>query len=281
MRARTRNPARDRETTLNSNHDHMAFARYVRRLLPPRWQPVARFHYERLRGIAERELPIAIAAVQPGDRVADIGASHGVYTHAFARRRALVEAFEPQPGCVEVLRAYAAVLTTVRVHAVALGAEAGVARLETPPAGAGSRATEARVVAAADGSHPAPVQVVTLDSLGLSGFSLMKIDVEGAEADVLRGAARTLECDRPLLLIEIEQRHHVRPIAEVFALLNELDYDGQFLDARGRARPLADFVLERDQQVRDLTTGSGVYINNFFFSPQRGSMAGSRRWFGT
>jgi hypothetical protein len=125
----------------------------------------------------------------------------------------------------------------------------------------------------------APVHVATLDSFELAGLALMKMDVEGAEADVMRGALRTLERDRPLLLIEIEQRHHSRPISEVFALLNELGYDSQFLDADGRIRPIRDFVLERDQRVQDLEHGSGVYINNFFASPRQGWSTASRRWF--
>ena len=49
----------------------------------------------------------------------------------------------------------------------------------------------------------------------------------------------------------------------------------EFLDAGGRPRPLDEFELERDQDVRAIDGNGGVYINNFFLS----HAAGDRRWF--
>src|SRR5215207_9805434 len=110
-------------------------ARNVRRLLPDRWQPPVRYMYEWTRGLLERELPLAVAAVSPGDRVIDVGANVGIYTHALARAGASVEAFEPQVACASVLRAYASAAGRVRVHQAALGRQAGEAELRIPSIG--------------------------------------------------------------------------------------------------------------------------------------------------
>lgn len=48
-----------------------------------------------------------------------------------------------------------------------------------------------------------PVQMVKIDDLGLSNISLMKIDVEGLEMDVLDGARETIGKNRPVIFIEI------------------------------------------------------------------------------
>ena len=55
----------------------------------------------------------------------------------------------------------------------------------------------------------------------------IKCDVEGAETRVLEGAIHTLERFKPLLLIEIEERHSQRygqQAAQVFEVLAGLGY---------------------------------------------------------
>ncbi len=48
----------------------------------------------------------------------------------------------------------------------------------------------------------ASVRTISIDSLGLRRLDVMKIDVEGMEAEVLEGAANTIADSRPILLIE-------------------------------------------------------------------------------
>jgi FkbM family methyltransferase len=56
------------------------------------------------------------------------------------------------------------------------------------------------------GSQAVVVQAVTLDSLlvGIPRISLMKVDVEGFELPVLRGAVQTLEREHPALVLELK-----------------------------------------------------------------------------
>lgn len=259
-------------------NDLMTVARLIRRQLPPAWQPPIRLLYERTRGLLERELPIVRAAVRPGDHVADIGANHGLYTHVFAKRGAVVEAFEPQPECVAVLVAYAARRRSrlVRVHPVALSTTRGAGTLHMP---AGSTSSPSASLHVSRGAGAAlDVELEPLDSFELFDLTLIKIDVEGAELDVLRGGSETLRRSRPLLFIEIEQWHHRAPIAEVFEAVTCLGYDGVFLDGDGRLQPLKAFDVDRHQLDPAVHPERRLpYINNFLFSPSRATGV-ARRW---
>jgi FkbM family methyltransferase len=254
-----------------------AIARRIRRAIPARWQPPARYYYERARGLLERELPLAVAAVGPGDCVVDVGANVGIYTYAFARTHARVEAFEPQMGCLHVLRAFAAATPTVHVHGVALGAATGKATLHVPVSGDRAKSAEASLLRGAAPDRSETVPVAPLDSFDFSAVAMIKIDVEGAESDVITGADLTIRRNRPLLLVEIEQRHCPRPVSAVFDQIAALDYEGYFLDRRRRLRPVAEFELERDQIATLENPAPGAYINNFLFQPIARA-ARQRRW---
>jgi FkbM family methyltransferase len=257
----------------------MSVARLIRKQLPAAWQPSIRFLYERTRGLLERELSVVASVVHRGDHVADVGANHGLYTHMFAKRGAVVEAFEPQPECVAVLRAYASRRRSrnVRVHPVALSATAGIGTLHLPHGSESSPSASLHSTTADDA--PLEVALEPLDAFAFSDLTLVKIDVEGAELEVLRGATETLRRSRPLLFVEIEQRHHREPIAEVFDEITSLGYDGVFLDDSGRLRPLSMFDVERCQLEAARRPDVGQpYINNFFFNPACGTSRAGRRW---
>jgi FkbM family methyltransferase len=243
----------------------MSVASRVRQLLPPRFQPAVRYHYERWRGLLERELPLFCDLIQPNDLVVDVGANVGLYVHALAKCGAVVEAFEPQPACVDVLRAYAAANPRVHVHAAALGAGDGRAVLRVPIVD-GRAAKGSASLVQGDVTGPADsidVQVRTLDSYGFGRVKAMKIDVEGAEVGVIRGAAETIGRTHPVLLVEIEQRHHGGPIDQIFAEIEAMGYRGEFLLPGRGLRPLADFRPDEHQRVDALNRG--LYINNFLF----------------
>ena len=250
------------------------FARQIRRMLPLRWQPPARYAYERAMGMLEREMPLAVAALKPGDTVVDVGANVGIYTYAFSRTGARVVAFEPQAEWARVLGAFASAHRRVSIHQVALGASSGTATLVTPIQGDQLRPGYASLSNDTAPGHKESVNVATLDSFELENVSLMKIDVEGGELDVIAGAVETIRRWRPLLLVEIEQRHHTEDIALVFARFAALGYSALFLAADGTLQPLSRFDLDRHQRLPLADPAAGPYINNFLFQPA----SGERKW---
>lgn len=217
-----------------------------------------------------RQLPSYL----PANRTAvDIGTWWGPWTSAFARQCPKVHSFEPQPQLAARLRRW--VPDHVVVHEVAVSDSVGLATLHRPDSLPGTdglatlRSGSAGSTSAGSGSagsEAIEVKVVTLDSCGLEDVGLIKIDVEGFELPVLRGAQQTLAAERPRLMIEIEQRHLDEPIGNVLAWLAERDYEGHFLRNRRWAQ-LKEFDVERDQTRLIDHPKSADYINAFLFTP--------------
>jgi FkbM family methyltransferase len=146
--------------------------------------------------------------IRAGDRIAEIGANIGLYALAMAARigaMGRVFAFEPDPENAAALEANVTVnqfrerITIVRA---AVGAASGTVRF------AAALASEAHVLA--DGETvPSAIEVpiVALDRVFHDGrIDLLKIDVEGFEEPVLRGAHELLRdrVRRPrMILIEV------------------------------------------------------------------------------
>lgn len=71
-----------------------------------------------------------------------------------------------------------------------------------------------------DPSNGTRVTMVSIDSLGLERVDFFKLDVEGMEVDVLRGARNTLQAFKPILVIEIIKSDQ----AVIKGMLDELGY---------------------------------------------------------
>ena len=165
-----------------------------------------------LHGLHEPDVtPAFTAAVGPGDVVIDAGANIGYYTLLAARRcgpQGLVAAFEPCPPSFERLQRNVqfAGFANVRAFAQALVEAPGTLRL-----GCASprRSADARLLADA-AAEPAgaawEIEGVRLDDCLAAGRfpppTVLKVDVEGAEEKVLRGATQALSAGRPVLFLE-------------------------------------------------------------------------------
>src|SRR5256714_12220403 len=204
------------------------------------------------------------------DRISiDVGAHRGVYACYMLPHSAAVHAFEPLPLLQEQLHQYFG--DRIHLYPVALSDRDGQADLRLPR-GLSSCATidTHNPLDVADHRPIETIAVPTrrLDSYGFSNVGFIKIDVEGHEEHVLRGALDTLRASRPPLLIESEERHNPGALQRVTALLAGLGYAGSFLD-RGKIRPIADFDVARDQPQDSvgIRGKSGRYVNNFAFKP--------------
>ena len=238
----------------------------VRDLLPKSYQVPAKYWYGWLRGALEPEMKLLEALAGRQDRVIDVGGNRGIYAYHLWRLGASVEVFEPNPVCFRVLSAWAVDKPTVHLHSVALSSASGSANLHIPIDEAGVEHDASASIENTGEVHSRDewVPLQTLDSYGFEEVTLIKIDVEGHEQSVIRGAAATLASSRPALLVEIEQRHNAMPIAEVFDQILAYGYQGFFMTG-GRLTPLAEFDVARHQSMKVFDQGSGGYINNFLF----------------
>ena len=150
-----------------------------------------------------------VARLTPGAVVFDVGANVGYFSMLAARTlngAGCVHAFEPVSWLADAARANAARNgLQVEVHECAIGSADGRAELAISPHPGGAVLTSADRPADAVGT--ATVEVRSLDSLcaaGLAAPTLVKIDVEGAEHEVIEGMSHLLDTANPILIVEVD-----------------------------------------------------------------------------
>jgi FkbM family methyltransferase len=227
----------------------------------------ARFRDERA------ELEAIRRHVGATDIVCDIGANKGAFTFWLARwcRDGRVIAFEPQAEIADGLAADCRSLnfSNVTVEPIGVYSKSGTLQLCVPRGHSPGASIGSAGAAAAGESVSVPVRVVTLDDYfsDIEKISLLKIDVEGTELHVFKGAERILKTSCPLLVFECENRHlDEQCVDDVFGYLRSLGYRGSFV-CRGQLRPISEF----DAKIHQRTEGewfwkSRGYCNNFIFS---------------
>lgn len=180
----------------------------------------------------------------------DIGAHTGFYTCAWLHLGGThVEAFEPATYSREILLATVqrnGMADRVQIHALALGDKHGEGTLIVSNADVGA-ASAAYIASLGKADLPPSASQVRLPmvsetsvpirrlddlraSLGLPMPSVLKLDVEGAEAAVLAGSSNTLEEADPAILCEV---HNVEAGLQIAHRLGKLQYDLRILGKNG------------------------------------------------
>lgn len=198
-------------------------------------------------GTWEPEVQALLPQLLTADSVVwDVGAATGFHTLIMARlvgRNGRVVAFEPLPENLVLLRENILLngFENVAVVEVALSdrSRRGVLVAEGDD--------EVSIALAEPGAGEAGIEidVTTADTILLDGSvpapSLIKIDVEGAEIELLDGARETLKRHKPVLLVEVHGRWD-----ELDPLLNELGYDYEGVEyAEPRLADHATHVIAR------------------------------------
>lgn len=153
------------------------------------------YELEMLRDMASR--------LQPEDLVLDVGANIGNHTLYLASVAACrVHAFEPNGHLCEALAqsiAHNSQGDRVTIHQVGVAAAKGIARFaHLDTANLGAQSLE-KILS----DDEAGVELVALDEMEWSAaIRMIKIDVEGMEIDVLKGAQQLIRRDKPILYIE-------------------------------------------------------------------------------
>ena len=147
----------------------------------------------------------------------DIGAHIGLWARGLTDIFERVICFEPNEERASLIALNAPKVLTIQQ--VALGSrEMRVAMIEPPGDSGGGR-----IDRGATGTIP----MVLLDSYGLSEVDFIKIDVEGYELDVLKGAAETLKNNSPVIILEQKPKNFdpsEEPHAAVKFLIHELGF---------------------------------------------------------
>lgn len=176
------------------------------RALPRKWRLPVRYHVQWMADALEPEMSRLADLVEPDDIALDVGANRGIYAYALARIAREVHCFEPLAECCAYISAYGS--PKIAVHCCALSDGPGLLELHVPLRGRTPVYTRASLSRPQGAAEVRRIEVRTLDSFGLPRVGFIKIDVEGLEAAVLRGAQQLLARDHPRLLVEIDRMRH-------------------------------------------------------------------------
>jgi FkbM family methyltransferase len=182
----------------------------------------------------DTECRVLCGLVRHGSTAIDVGANVGVMAIPLARAvgpAGAVVAIEPLAENVRRLEANAALnaLTNIVVRQVAAGEHEE--RIDLQVAADAAYGSTRSISPGMAQVGVVSVESLPLDKiwadLGSPEVSVVKIDVEGAEAGVIRGASALLERDRPVLMLEANT---ASDLAELTSLLRPYRYSEQPMD---------------------------------------------------
>lgn len=166
----------------------------------------------------------------------DVGANTGYYTllAASVAPRLKVLALEPDPAVLAILKRNVTrngLNRRVKILSYALSSDSGVANLYVPSQEHGLIETSSSLESGFKQHHSETISVpmITLDRLLrrpstiLRRVAAIKIDVEGHEASVLKGAVATIKRHRPVIFIEILPAADTAYMANLLASLDYTD----------------------------------------------------------
>jgi FkbM family methyltransferase len=210
--------------------------------------------------------------LRPGMTMLDIGAHHGFYSLLASQRvgaEGRVVAFEPSPRERQKLLRHLELnkCSNVIVEAIALGASAGDAELFVVQ----GKETGCNSLRPPEVSLHTKKLIVPMSNLdryleqhGVARVDFVKMDVEGGELDVLRGASAMLQRPpRPVILCEAQEdrtRAWGYAAGEIIAQLLEWQYGWFRITPEGILRPLVskrnvfngNFVAVPDERLSEM-----------------------------
>lgn len=185
----------------------------------------------------------------------DVGASWGLFSYHLARKvggSGAVFSYEPHPLNTAALEKLARARPNVYFRPVAVSDMTGSTDMQVPVFGHRHVTAQSSIAHGFDGQHGVRVEKVAVPTVRLDDeivdrqVDFIKIDVEGHELSVLRGASAMLREYLPPMLIEIEQRHLDHPIEDVFTEVEDIGYSLYFIDGPA-IRAIDEFDLKKHQ----------------------------------
>jgi FkbM family methyltransferase len=156
---------------------------------------------------AESEMSLLANFVKPGQFVVDVGANIGAHTVFLAQAvgpEGWVLSIEPQRPVFQTLCANVALNALANVLTFHVGASENPGKTTMLLPNYDSEGNFGGVPLISDRGGE-EIQLISLDQITVPMLSLIKIDVEGMELAVLKGAAQTIAKNMPILYVENDQ----------------------------------------------------------------------------
>jgi FkbM family methyltransferase len=217
------------------------------------------------------EIAYLFSKIKKDDKVFDIGAHKGAYLFYMSKlvgKSGKVYVFEPQSILYKYLLTIKGLFSSeIIIENLALSDSSKEQVLNIP-----SHKNENKSSPGASLSNNFVGQKIIktekIQSISLDEYckhsnirpDFLKIDVEGHELEVLKGAEEILKSYKPGLLVEIEERHiGLEKLNETINFLLSLGYNGYFFKGKDKL-PISEFNPALHQNPT-----SKPYCNNFVF----------------
>lgn len=211
----------------------------------------------------EYELKILKNYVPKDKNAIDIGAHRGIYSFFLSKLAKKVFIYEPNPELVKFIKN--AQIGNCQVNQIAVSNNATPKILRLPYIGnqlVSSWGSLENKFEENEKCKSYSVDCKKLDDIYPLNVGFMKIDVEGHESNIISGASKFLKETRPIILVEIEQRHNKKPIKNIFDKIISYKYEG-FYFYKKTMLPIESFNVSKLQNL-----SNKIYINNFLFLPK-------------
>lgn len=268
--------------TINKIKNQLALALVPGLVKKTYFKPIEALNWKNIKGQNfENELLLIPYLLNRQGKFIDIGSNMGLYLYVAENcvPSENIHGFEPNPSLYSRLEK---LFPKVNLHLMALSHESGETTFKIPVFK--DKEVHTRGTLKLDhneigetSSQLIKVKLETLDAmvekLKITDISLIKLDVEGAEFDTLQGATQTIKKQKPVIIAEIEQRHHQTDIkGYLLEFEKEQDYTCHYFDTNERQLK-TDW---KDKSIEDMQSLSNhglnrLYINNFIMIPNSGA----------
>ena len=219
-----------------------------------------------LKNKTEPEILILEDLVSQDQASIDIGVYRGIYSYHLLKYSEFVYSFEANPLLIDKLNKSFKNVNNIKIENLAVSSSSGTTELKIPFRDESVEYDhEQRYQLGISSIHSANnldnlnyhsinVKKITLDQYSFKHkIGFIKIDVEGHELEIIRGAKNLLIRDKPNLLIEIEERHTGLSPYLIISEIKELGYKCFIL---GKHLNLEEVNVEKDFEFKN---------NNFIF----------------
>ncbi len=212
----------------------------------------------------EKELSIIGNFTDKNKEAVDVGVYRGVYTYKLSKEFKHVHAFEPNPLIYPFLeKNLTKIVKNMTLKNLALSDSNGDVNLRIPSRSKSIFKTNYEEIYKLgcatihegnkiDNKNNFKVKKIKLDDLlEDKNISFVKIDVEGHEREVITGSKKIIKKNKPVLLVEIEERHNNFPILDTIEFIKNFGYNSYFV---------ADGNIKDIKKLKDINSE-----NNFLF----------------
>ena len=214
----------------------------------------------------EKELSIIDKFTDKNKSAIDIGVYRGVYSYKLAKIFKHVYSYEPNPLLYPYLeKNLTKIIKNLSIKNYALSNSSGIAELKIPKRSKSffkDNIEELYKLGCATihkNNNFSDYEVLKVNKIKLDDdlfdvdIGFIKIDVEGHEKEIIEGAENLIKKFKPVLLVEIEERHTKKPVLDTIDFIKDYGYLAYF------CRKNELYNLDKLKNLND--------ENNFIFIP--------------